>query len=277
MSQNMLPFEPRELFRFFPSRMFLRLLLLRFAQAHSMRNAQGIIFLTDYGHTRIRQAIGTFSGESTVIPHGISTGFFHAPRPQEPITNYHSGRPFKLLYVSIVDAYKHQWVVAKAVAELRGAGLPIALDLIGPAYPPAMRRLNRTTARVDPRAEFIRYRGPVAHGELPTYLRSADAFVFASSCENLPIILLEAMAAGLPIACSNRGPMPEVLKDGGVYFDPTDAEDVASAIRRLVTNPQLRAESTRLSSEYARQHSWDRCADAILRFLGEVWRRFHYA
>jgi len=44
-------------------------------------------------------------------------------------------------------------------------------------------------------------------------------------------ILVEAMASGLPIACSNRGPMPEVLGDAGVYFDPEDPHDIARALR----------------------------------------------
>ena len=55
---------------------------------------------------------------------------------------------------------------------------------------------------------------------LPEHLREAELFVFASSCENLPNILIEGMAAGLPIACSRRPPMPEVLGDAGESFDP---------------------------------------------------------
>ena len=50
--------------------------------------------------------------------------------------------------------------------------------------------------------------------------------IFASSCESSSCVLIENMASGLPIACSNRGPMPEVLKDGGVYFDPEKPIDI---------------------------------------------------
>ena len=50
---------------------------------------------------------------------------------------------------------------------------------------------------------------------MPEYLSKSNIFIFASSCENMPITLIEGMASGLPIACSDRGPMPEVLQDGG--------------------------------------------------------------
>ncbi len=58
----------------------------------------------------------------------------------------------------------------------------------------------------------------------------------------MPNILLENMAAGLPIACSNRGPMPEVLGDAGVYFDPESVDDIAHAVAKLIHSPFLREE-----------------------------------
>ena len=90
-------------------------------------------------------------------------------------------------------------------------------------------------------------------------LKRAHLFVFASSCENMPNTLVEAMASGLPIACSDRGPMPEILRDGGTYFDPEnevtivvpDGErevgrrpkaDVAAAILDEVERLRTRAE-----------------------------------
>ena len=147
--------------------------------------------------------------------------------------------------------YKHQWHVAEAVAQLWANGLPVLLELAGPAYPPALARLKTTLARVDPAAECVRYLGSVPHGELHTRYAGADLCVFASSCENMPNILLEGMASGLPIACSNRGPMPEVLGDAGVYFDPENPNDIARALRELIGSPILRTRLAHASSERA--------------------------
>jgi glycosyltransferase involved in cell wall biosynthesis len=68
-------------------------------------------------------------------------------------------------------------------------------------------------------------------------LLKSDIFVFASSCENMPNTLIEGMAAGLKIACSSRGPMPEVLKDAGYYFDPESPVSISKAIEQIILNP----------------------------------------
>ncbi len=180
--------------------------------------------------------------------------------------------PFRILYVSIVDVYKHQWNVAQAVACLRKEGLPVVLELVGPAYRPALRRLETARRRLDPTEAFIRYRGPADHEQLPEVYRQAELCVFASTCENLPNILLESMASGVPIACSKYGVMPEVLGDGGVYFDPENPEDIAQAIGGLIASPELRAEKARMAFERAQQYSWRRCADETFAFLARIAR-----
>jgi glycosyltransferase involved in cell wall biosynthesis len=75
------------------------------------------------------------------------------------------------------------------------------------------------------------------------------------------------MAAGLPLACSGRGPMPEVLGGGGVYFDPEDAADIARALRELIGSPELRTRLARESFERVQAYSWQRCAAETLEFL----------
>ncbi|MFH1733770.1 MAG: glycosyltransferase [bacterium] len=112
--------------------------------------------------------------------------------------------------------------------------------------------------------------GFVGHNELPSLFANADLFAFASSCENLPVTLLEAMATGLPIACSNRGPMPEVLKDGGVYFDPENLESIGVAIEKVINNKDLRICIAKRAKELSEQYSWDRCAAETWDFLRTI-------
>src|SRR5207253_11491672 len=128
---------------------------------------------------------------------------------------------------------------AEAVAQLRSAGLPVALDLIGPPGP-GQQRLDATLRRVDPEATFIHALGEVQYDQLHRLYAAADIGVFASSCENMPNILLEGMASGLPMACSNLGPMPEVLGDAGIYFNPERPDEIAAAIRTLFGSAGLR-------------------------------------
>jgi glycosyltransferase involved in cell wall biosynthesis len=270
MSRNLLPFELREMRRYGLSSLRLKLALLRITQSMTFRKADAVIFLTHYARETVQRITGPLPGKIATIPHGIDPRFFCTPRPQRKREEFNESNPCRVLYVSIVDAYKHQSHVAEAVAQLRKSGFSVTLDLVGPAYAPAMCRLNQTLRRVDPGARFIHYRGAVLHEEVRMLYAAADINVFASSCENMPNILLESMACGLPIACSNRGPMPEVLREAGVYFDPEQPGEIADAIRSLIESSELRLEKAQAAYERAQQFSWARCADETLAFLATI-------
>ena len=269
-SHNLLPFEWRELRRFGWSWRTLKLLLLRLIQGRTFHHADGLIFLTRYARDVVMRVIKTTQGKTTIIPNGIDERFFFPPREQLPISHYSFERPFRVLYVSTIDMYKHQWHVAEAVAQLRAIGLPVVLDLVGSAYPPALTRLKKTLYRMDSSGEFVHYSGEVPHSALHTRYAQADLCLFASSCENMPIILLEGMASGLPIACSNRGPMPEVLGDMAVYFNPENAQDIARVLRDLIEGPELRFQMAQASFAQSQVYSWKRCSREIFGFLTEV-------
>ncbi len=271
MSRNMLPFEWPELRRYGASWMALRLLLLRIGQSRTFRRADGLIFLTEYARATVGR-LAKLPERVTVIPHGVEERFRIAPREQRPLAACSEQHPLRVLYVSIIDVYKHQWHVAHAVRQLRHAGLPIAIDFVGPAYAPALARFQATLRELDPEGRFLRYRGPVPFAELHELHRDAELFVFASSCENMPNVLLEAMAAGLPIACSTRGPMPEVLGDAGVLFNPERPEEIARALRRLAEDAALRGRCAEAASARATRFSWERCAHETLAFIANCGR-----
>ena len=160
--------------------------------------------------------------------------------------------------------------MVEAVALLRERGVPVVLDLVGPAYPPALKRLNGVIDRLDNSRKWVHYHGAIPFNELHHRYAEADLGLFASSCENLPNILIETMAAGLPIACSNRGPMPEVLGDAGLYFDPEQPQQIADILLKLIESPDLRAELAVKSFQRVQQYSWQRCADETFSFLAHI-------
>ncbi len=270
MSRNMLPFEWPELKRYGWSTFTLKLLLLRVSQSRSYRKVNGLIFLTEYARQAVLGVTGLLHTRTSTIPHGLNARFNQTPKRQYPIAHYDEANPYRILYVSIIDQYKHQWVVVEAVATLRQLGFPVVLDLVGPAYPPALKRLKEALERMDADRAWARYHGAIPFKDLHLRYAQADLGLFASSCENMPNILLETMASGLPLACSNRGPMPEVLAEGGVYFDPEDAADMARALHELIASPQLRAQLAQVSYQLAQQYSWQRCAEETFEFLAAV-------
>ncbi|MFH1477931.1 MAG: glycosyltransferase family 1 protein [Verrucomicrobiota bacterium] len=263
MSQNLLPFEPSEMARYGLSLIWFKFLLLRYIQLNAFKKAKGIIFLSKHARDQVVRYIPEIADKTVVIPHGIDREYYCPPRkPAWPCD-----RPVRLLYVSSLHMYKHQWQVVAAVEALVKQNYHVELDLAGPAYPPALRKLNRTLDALPRVRAHVHYHGSVPHVKLAALYHQADIFVFASTCETISFIVLEAMAAGLPIACSNRQPMPEVLGDAGVYFDPEKPEEIAAAIRALIDQPERAFQLAQKAHERAQAYSWERCANDTFAFM----------
>lgn len=270
MSRNLLPFESKEIFRDGFTLRTLQLLLLRNVQKRSFQRADGVIFLSKYAKS-IVERVTTPVKTATIIPHGLSSRFEIEPRDQRKIESYTKENPFRILYVSGIQWHKHQWHVVSAVEMVRKkTGWDIELDLVGPSLPGPLRRLQDSIKVHDSSNKWARYIGEIEYKELHTVYRNADLAVYASSCENMPNTLLEHMASGLPIACSNRGPMPEVLKDAGRYFDPEEPQDIAKVIELLIASPSEREIISRMSFELTKNYNWQQCADNTFKFLKNV-------
>lgn len=274
MSQNMLPYEPSESARFGGySLMRMKMHVLHFLMNRSFRRADGLIFLTRYAEKTVSAVLRDLSCSTALIAHGVEPRFFLEPRLQSCFEDYTDSRPFRLLYVSILMPYKHQMEVAKAVASLRAKGMPIEIYFVGGAWAWYGAKFKSLIEKLDSSGEYLKWLGYQSFTNLHQQYLDADAFVFASSCENLPNILIEAMAAGLPIACSNKGPMPEVLGDGGVYFDPEKPVEIANVLSNLIKSHHLRSELALINYHSAKQYSWERCAAETFNFLASIGKK----
>lgn len=274
ISQNMLPFEPSEAFRFGRfSPMRLKMALLRHSQRRSFRQANGLIFLTEYAEKTVSRFLGVNFNRTARISHGIEQRFLQVPRSQRQMADCSKHQPFRVLYVSILMPYKHQMEVAQAVSRLRNQDIPIEVRFIGAAWGDYGPQFQSLLDRLDPLREYLLWSGAEPFESLHEFYLNADLFAFASSCENMPNILIEAMAAGLPIASSDRGPMPEVLGDAGVYFDPDSPASITEAFRRLILDTPLRASLAESAWRKAQNYSWERCADATFAFIADVARQ----
>jgi len=112
--------------------------------------------------------------------------------------------------------------------------------------------------------------GYLDEAELARVLQQADALIFPSLYEGFGLPVLEAMAAGVPVICSNVTAMPEVAGDAAVYFDPRDVEDMASSIARVSRDAGLRAELAARGLVRAAGFSWERAARETLAIYRRV-------
>jgi glycosyltransferase involved in cell wall biosynthesis len=273
MSQNMLPFEKEERNRFPNWKSRLRFSILHFTQGRTFKKSKAVIFLTNYAKNYIVKNIN-LKTNTVIIPHGINLSFLNEPKVQKHISKYTKENPFKLLYVSIVTVYKHQWNVAEAVIRLRKEGFPITLDLVGgntsESLEKLMQVLNKDTEGC------IEYKGLMPYDDLETIYKKADGFVFASSCENMPIILIEAMTSGLPIVSSNMGPVPEVLGDAGFYFNPLDTDEIYFALKSMINSPESRTIKSLESYNKSINYTWKECSEKTFEYLFKIAKQYNY-
>jgi len=262
ISQDMLSFEKGEMKRYGVSKAWLRLFFLKYIQLSSLRHSVGAIFLTNYAAKVIQKFLRP-NIPYKVVPHGIGREFYGI---KEMVLSDDS-KNVSIVYVSNAALYKHQWFVVRAISKLRKRGFSVSLTLIGGGSGKAKSLMDSAVQQHDPDGEYIKQLSFIKHSSLPKYLREADIFLFASSCENMPITLMEGMASGLPIASSNRGPMPEVLQDAGVYFDPENEQSIAVALEKLLTNAKLRAQLSSRAQVLASQYSWERCAKETWQYV----------
>lgn len=113
----------------------------------------------------------------------------------------------------------------------------------------------------------VHFPGYIASEDLPLLLRGARLFILPSLYEGFGFPILEAMAAGTPVVCSNTSALPEVAGDAALLFDPHDVEAMRETMRKVLEDEALRAELVERGLERAKSFSWERCARETLRVL----------
>jgi glycosyltransferase involved in cell wall biosynthesis len=235
----------------------------RTLQLNSYRRADGVIFLSKSARNIISKIIPDVVNKSTIIPHGISDVFRREPVDEKS----ESENKIELLYVSNIKSYKYQWNVVEAMSILMKHGYDnIKLTLVGPADAGPLKKLKSAIKIYEMRDRVV-WLGAVPYEQTVRIYHNADIFVFATVCECCPNILLEAMASGLPIACSDRGPMKEFAKDGAKYFDPENPASIAATVRYLIDHHDYRKKLALRAYELSKKYTWENCTKQTFDFF----------
>ncbi len=121
--------------------------------------------------------------------------------------------------------------------------------------------------------EDVVFTGLVPYEELPRYYKTADVFCAPNTGhESFGIVLLEAMAAGTPIVASDIGGFADVLEDGeeGLLVPPRDADALAAAADRLLSDAALREQMGGAGTLRAEHYSWERVSARVLEYYEAI-------
>jgi glycosyltransferase involved in cell wall biosynthesis len=183
-----------------------------------------------------------------VIPHGVDEVFFQLDRaaPERYVLCVSTLHPHKNID-GLIRAYTRRKRDFKLVlAGMRGFHASEVEKLIN---------------------DDIRVTGWIPRAELLNLYARATAFIYPSKFEGFGMPVLEAMAAGIPVACSDIPPLREVAGDAALFFDPLDEDAIANALERITSDQALRKQLAEAGPKRAREFTWQRSAELTLAAL----------
>jgi glycosyltransferase involved in cell wall biosynthesis len=233
-----------------------------------MWHARAIIAPSEATRRDIRRYAGSWAErKTTVIYNGLDTRF-------RPVTvasalaavraKYGLPNPFVL---AVGRRRPHKNIASLVTAFAALPDLPHRLVLVG-APDPHFRR------HADPGARHLEGRvvelTSVTDDELSALYSMAELFVHPSLAEGFGFPVLEAMACGCPVACSNAASLPELVDGAALEFDPRSPGDIAVTMRRALDSPDLREALRRRGFARASTFSWEKTGSATLKLYHAV-------
>jgi glycosyltransferase involved in cell wall biosynthesis len=205
--------------------------------------------------------------EVSVVPNGVETALF-AGRGESHPGAARSGGPFvRLLFAGTMGRLKGERDLIRAVQRVAGAHPELRLVLLGrgaETIAPLCREAGLWHA--------IDHLGPVPLSERAAFFKQSDMFVLPTYAEGMPMVVLEAMAAGLPVISTPVGGIPELIEDGieGYLVAPGDVDALAERITRLLTDSVERRRMGARAQTRAAEFDWSVILDRLGRELHQA-------
>jgi glycosyltransferase involved in cell wall biosynthesis len=221
--------------------------LFRWADRWMYRQFTAIAAISEASRSALAGHLGDEMPTLSLVPNGIDAARFEfrLPRPGESRST-----PLTLLSIGSLTRTKDPATVIRAMAQIEGATLMLAGD--GPLRAELETMASNLGARS--RVAFLGMRR-----DIPQLIASADLYIQASLDEGFCLAVVEAMCGGLPCIVSGNPGLRETVGEAGLYFEPGNANELASAIRALSNDPDRRAEMTCRGLERARPFSLQSC------------------
>ena len=245
----------------------------RWAMRFGVKHATRIIAISEFTKRDVVKRFGANPAKIVIVGHGFDRTLYRPQIPNEPVKRQRllNLRPY-ILFVGRVEKKKNVDGLLEAYRLLRSRSSKTnKLVLIGKPgfgyeafqdqvrhFPPAIRR-------------DIHFLGWVAEEETAEFYRNAELFTFPSHFEGFGIPVIQAMASGVPVVCSDRTSLPEIAGDAALLVSPNDATEIARAMQRALEDTRLRQRLIEKGLRQAKKFSWEESARKTLQVLTEAY------
>jgi glycosyltransferase involved in cell wall biosynthesis len=234
----------------------------------AVRRSHRVIVDSQSTREDLVELLGTPGERIDVVPLGVGTVRRCEPVPEHELRE-RLGLDERRVALSLSAKRPHKNLLA-LIGALGGIPVERRPLLVLPGYPTAHEAQLRERARSAGVEGDVRFLGWLSGEEFEGLWQVAEAFVYPSLYEGFGLPVLEAMARGVAVACSNASSLPEVAGEAALMFDPSDERAITSALERLLSDP---AEAERLRTrgrERAREFTWERTARLTLESYGRA-------
>ncbi len=224
-----------------------------------------ILAVSEATRTDFLECYGGTPARVRVTPLGVERVFFEIGSQR----GHRTSQPF-ILSVSTLHPHKNLETLVSAFARLRRRqpGLRLVVAGLKGFNTAKLMRLIASLGLED----AVQVTGWVPRAALYELFRDAMAFVYPSRFEGFGLPVLEALAAGIPTACSRIEPLVSLAGEAALLFDPTSEEALMEAMKRLTEDADLRVRLSRAGPQQASRYSWHRTAELTLAALTEAAR-----
>jgi glycosyltransferase involved in cell wall biosynthesis len=211
----------------------------------------------------VERFIGIDPAKLDVVPLGVGTTLRATPLDGAELRDRLECSPDRELVLTVSAKLPHKNLLRLlgALASIERSQRPL---LVLPGYPTPHEQELRSGAAELGIDDDVRFLGWISAAELEGLYAAASCFVFPSLAEGFGLPVLEAMVRGVPVACSARGSLAEVVGDAALLFDPESEPAIADAIRAVLGDPALRERLRQAGRTQAARFTWSATADGTL-------------
>jgi len=212
-------------------------------ESFTIPRSQGVVCITRY----TQRAVLDLAKRTWVLPNAVEAAFFDVrPNPQ-------TDKPPRILCVGVICQRKNQNAFIRALDTLALKQKFEVLFLGSASAAGAYEDEFRSLVQARP---WCRHLGVAGRDELRKYFAEATLVALPSLEDNCPMVVLESMAAGVPVVAAHVGGVPDLVEDGitGIFCDPLNPASIASGVEKILTNPSA-AEEMALR---AKEKAWER-------------------
>jgi glycosyltransferase involved in cell wall biosynthesis len=232
-----------------------------------------IITVSEFSKSEIIAGYNIPADKISVVYNGITDAYKPVSDEQKKITRarYTNGRPY-FVYLGAIHPRKNILTLVRAFEQFKSSH-PSDHQLVLAGRASWHTEEVFKTIADSKWKDAIHLPGYIATADATALVASAEAMIYPSLYEGFGLPLVEAMACGVPVICSNVSSLPEVAGNAALLFEPHDVDQLALQMKRIAEEDSLRRELITLGHERSKYFSWDRAAEHVYEILGRFAKK----